>query len=231
MLLAAVSALVAHAAPGDELVAKLKGLQPSLPIESVTETDYEGMLAIELEDGSVLYGTADGRFLFSGDMYAVRSEGFVNLTDAIRAERRRALLAGVRQEDMIVFAPTGERKAYVNVFTDVDCGYCRKLHLEMAEINALGVEVRYLAFPRAGKDSDSYRKIVSAWCASDPQRAITELKLGKAIPGRSCANPVAAQMDLGNQLGVTGTPALVTEDGHLIPGYIPANDLAEALGL
>ena len=147
LLVAAVLAPVALAAPGDDLVARLKELQPALPIESVEETAFDGMLAIELEDGSVLYGTADGRFLFTGDMYSVGSEGFVNLTDSIRAERRRELLAGVSRDDMIVFPPVGERKAYVNVFTDVDCGYCRKLHQEMAEINALGIEVRYLAFP------------------------------------------------------------------------------------
>ena len=178
-----------------------------------------------------VYGTADARFLFTGDMYAVEGEGFVNLTDGIRAERRRGLLGELREEDAIVFSPAGERKAYVNVFTDVDCGYCRKLHQEMAEINALGIEVRYLAYPRAGKDSDSYHKIVSAWCANDPHRAMTELKLGQNIPRRTCANPVEAQMDLGNQLGVNGTPALLTEDGRLIPGYLPAASLAEALGL
>ena len=231
LVLAVASAPPAHAAPGDELVDRLKALQPNLPVETVEETAFDGMLAIELEDGSVLYGTADGRFLFTGDMYAVESEGFVNLTDSIRAERRRGLLAGVSEENMIVFSPKGQRRAYVNVFTDVDCGYCRKLHQEMADINALGIEVRYLAFPRAGMDSDSYHKIVSAWCSKDPHGAITELKLGKSIPARSCPNPVGAQMDLGNRVGVSGTPALVTEDGRLIPGYLPAEDLAQALGL
>ena len=222
---------MAHAAPGDDLVARLKGVQPNLPVEAVEETGLDGMLVIELEDGSVLYGTADGRFLFTGDMYAVESEGFVNLTNSIRAERRRGLMAGASPEDMIVFSPQGERKAYVNVFTDVDCGYCRKLHQEMADINALGIEVRYLAYPRAGLDSESYRKIVSAWCAKDPQRAITDLKLGKSIPERSCPNPVDTQMELAKLLGVSGTPALVTEDGHLIPGYLPAETLAQSLGL
>ncbi len=221
----------ARVVPASVLVTKLKALQPELPIESVQETALQGVLAVELEDGNVIYGTADGRFLFTGDMYGVESEGFVNLTDVIRAKRRRALLADLREEDAIVFSPVGGRRAYVNVFTDVDCGYCRKLHREMAEINALGIEVRYLAFPRAGKDSDSYRKIVSAWCARDPRRAITELKRGQSIPRRTCPNPVAVHMELANQLGVTGTPALLTEDGRLIPGYLPAASLAEALGL
>lgn len=223
--------LPARAAPGDELVAKLKALRPDMPIKAVKETALDGVVAMELEDGGVLHGTADGRFLFTGDLYAVEADGFVNLTDSIRADRRRTLLAGVSMDDLIVFPADGERKAYVNVFTDVDCGYCRKLHLEMGDINALGIEVRYLAYPRAGVDSDSYNKIVSAWCSDDSRRAITELKLGKSIPERSCPNPVAAQLDLGRLVGVNGTPALVTEDGRLIPGYLAAQDLAQALGL
>ena len=231
LLATAASVPIVQAAPGDALVAKLEELQPKLPVATVEETAFAGMLAIELEDGNVLYGTDDGRFLFTGDMYSVESGGFVNLTDAIRAARRRELLASVSTEEMIVFSPKGERKAYVSIFTDVDCGYCRKLHQEMADINALGIEVRYLAFPRAGVDSDSYQKTVSAWCSQDPRHAITELKLGKSIPERSCSNPVSAQMDLGGRIGVSGTPALVTEDGHLIPGYLPAENLAQALGL
>ena len=231
LLIVALSVPLVQAAPGDALVAKLKSLRPDLPIKTVKETALEGMLILELADGDVLYGTADGRFLFTGDMYAVQSDGFVNLTSVIRADRRRVLLASVSKNDMIVFEADGERKAYVNVFTDVDCGYCRKLHLEMDQINALGIEVRYLAYPRAGVNSDSYHKIVSAWCAEEPHRAITELKLGQDIPQRSCPNPVAAQMDLGSQVGVTGTPALVTEEGRLIPGYLSAQDLAQALGL
>lgn len=226
-----VSAPLALAAPGDELLAKLEALQPDLPISSVHETPLDGMLAVQLEDGSLLYATADGRFLFAGDMYSVQDEGFVNLTETIRSERRRELLASVRTEDMIVFAPEGERKTHVAVFTDVDCGYCRKLHMEMSDINALGIEVRYLAYPRAGIDSESYRKIVSAWCANDPQRAITDLKLGKDIPERSCPNPVEAQFQLGREAGVRGTPAIVTAGGRLLPGYMPAGDLAQALGL
>jgi len=217
--------------PGGALVAKLKSLQPDLPIESVAETDAAGVIAIKLTNGNVLYGTEDGRFVFTGDMYSLESDGIVNLTNQIRAERRLGLLAGLRPEDMIVFSPEGEPRARVNVFTDVDCGYCRQLHQEMAEINALGIEVRYLAYPRAGPGSESFRKIVSAWCSRDRQRAITELKLGKAIPERSCSNPVAAQFKLANELGVTGTPALVTENGRLIPGYMPAAELALALGL
>ena len=232
MAAVAMTASLAQAAPGDALVAKIKSVRPDLPIETVHESGLDGVLALELDDGSVLYGTADGRFVFAGDMYALASDGFVNLTDSmIRDDRRRALLAGVQNEDMIVFEAVGEPKTHISIFTDVDCGYCRQLHQEMAEINALGIEVRYLAYPRAGIDSESYRRIVSAWCADDRQGAITRLKLGDSIPERSCPNPVAVHYDLGRKVGVRGTPAIVTAGGRMLPGYMPPDKLAAALGL
>jgi thiol:disulfide interchange protein DsbC len=133
---------------------------------------------------------------------------------------------------MIVFSPKGQVKASVTVFTDVDCGYCQKLHEEVPALNAKGIEVRYLAYPRAGIGSPSYNKIVSAWCANDQQDALTKLKRRQPIPTNICAgNPVAAQFALGGKMGVRGTPALVLESGRLLPGYMPADRLAAELGV
>jgi thiol:disulfide interchange protein DsbC len=140
-------------------------------------------------------------------------------------------MAAVDVKDTVVFPTGGERKAVISVFTDVDCGYCQKLHREVPRLNELGVEVRYLAYPRAGIGSRSYQKIVSAWCAEDPNSAITALKSGQEIPDSDCTNPVAAQYELGQEVGVSGTPAIVLEDGRLLPGYLPADQLAQAIGI
>ncbi len=217
-------------AGAEALVAKLKAIRPDLPVDAVHETPIAGMYGLELPDGTVLYGTADGKHLIAGDMYAL-GDDLVNLTETRRAVHRRALLDDMPVEDMVVFSPADKPKASIFVFTDVDCGYCRKLHQEMADINALGIEVRYLAYPRAGVGSDSYRKIVSAWCAEDRRTALTDLKAGRTIPSKSCPNPVAAQFDLGREVGITGTPAILTEDGRLYPGYMPAAQLAATLGV
>ena len=168
-----------------------------------------------------------------GDLYSVEPSGFVNLAEQERDGDRKALLAKVKKADMIVFSPAEQpAKAYVTVFTDVDCFYCQKLHKEMADINRLGIEVRYLAFPRAGIGSDSYKKIASAWCAKDRNEAMTRLKLRQPVATNVCpGNPVADQYQLGQEMGVTGTPALITEDGRLMPGYMPALQLAKALGV
>ena len=126
---------------------------------------------------------------------------------------------------MIIFSPKGETKGAVYVFTDVDCGYCQKLHQEVPQLNAAGIEVRYLAYPRAGLSTPTFDKMVSAWCADDRNAAMNALKIGANVTAKKCDNPVAAQYQLGAAMGVTGTPAIVLEDGTLIPGYKPAAQL------
>ena len=217
---------------GERLVSRLEALNPNLKVASVSESGIDGVLWVELAGGGSLYGTKDGRHVLEGDLYRLDDdEGVINLSEQRRAVKRQRLLAGLDVGDMVTFSPEEPAKAWVAVFTDVDCSYCRKLHMEMDEINSLGIEVRYLAFPRAGPGSRSYEKIVSAWCAKDAQRAITELKMGRSIPDRSCANPVMDQYELGQAMGVSGTPAIITEEGTLLPGYVPAAELAAALGL
>jgi thiol:disulfide interchange protein DsbC len=216
---------------GQLLADKLRALRPDIPIESVSPTPLPGIYALELAGGTVFYGTEDGRYLFAGDLYELGETNLFNLSDISRAGKRQELMATVAIEDMVIFPATGDRKAIISVFTDVDCGFCQKLHREVPELNSMGIEVRYLAYPRAGVGSESYNKIVSAWCSADRNTAITKLKSGEDIPEARCQNPVAAQFDLGQMVGVTGTPAIVLEDGRLLPGYQPAAELAATIGL
>lgn len=216
---------------GQALVERLKALRPDIPIEGVAPSPLPGIYQLDLPGGTVFYGTADGRYLFAGDLYELGEDDLINLAELGRIEKRQAIMAGVAMEDMVVFPANGSQKAAISVFTDVDCGYCRKLHLEVPELNEMGIEVRYLAYPRAGVGSSAYDKIVSAWCAEDPNSAITALKAGEQIPSATCENPVAAQFDLGREVGVSGTPAIVLEDGRMLPGYLPADALAEAIGI
>lgn len=216
---------------GQALVSRLKALRPEIPIEAVHPSPLPGIYQLELSGGTVFYGTADGRYLFAGDLYQLGDDDLINLAEQGRIGKRKALMAGVKVRDMVVFPTGGETRAVINVFTDVDCGYCRKLHQEVPRLNELGVEVRYLAYPRAGIGSRAYQKIVSAWCSEDPNAAITALKAGEDIPDLTCENPVAAQYALGQEVGVSGTPAIILEDGRLLPGYMPADTLVESLGI
>ena len=211
--------------------ALLPELRSGLEIERIKETPVPGLYEVLLNGNRTLYISADGNYFLVGDMYEVSSEGIVNLPELARQEKRKELMAKVDATSMISFKPASGLLATVSVFTDVDCTYCRKLHREMRQYHKKGIEVRYLAYPRAGIGSESYKKTVSAWCSSDPQRAITTLKRGDNIPSRTCPNPVAAQYELGDRVGVTGTPSIVLSDGRMLPGYLSAEKLAEELGI
>jgi thiol:disulfide interchange protein DsbC len=129
---------------------------------------------------------------------------------------------------MVVFAPE-KTKHTVTVFTDIDCPYCVRFHQQVPELNENGVKVRYLAFPRSGVDSAAYRKAVSVWCAEDRSRAMTDAKAGRNVPEKSCDNPVGEHFETGRALGITGTPTLVLDNGKVVPGYVPTNQLIAAL--
>jgi len=210
-------------------------LQPVLMGEtpkSIEATSMEGIYKVNLGMGRFLYSNASGSHMISGEMYGFSSEGLVNLTEMDRGAERKEQLASLDIKNAIVFAPKGKPKAILNVFTDVDCGYCRLFHKEVPALNAQGVEVRYLAFPRGGLQTQGAAKMISAWCADDRQKAITDLKNEKSIPTELCKdNPVADQYRLGNEVGVTGTPSLLLMDGTMIPGYKPAAELIEILGI
>lgn len=214
-----------------QLVSKLNA---SYKVDSVEKAKVPGFYKVRTTSGALIYADETATFFFMGNLYELEGgEQLVNLTAKDAAEQRVALVKSFNADEMIVFSPQKplETKAIINVFTDVDCGYCQKLHQEVPQMNALGIEVRYMAFPRAGVGSKTYNKLVSAWCADDQQSAMTALKARQAIPEKTCDNPVAEQYALGKAVGVRGTPAIVLQDGTLIPGYKPADKMAEALGL
>ena len=213
-------------------LARIQKVRPDIQFGPVKESELEGFIKTSIVEGPPIYVTLDGSYFIAGSIYEVGDTEIVDLAERELEQERKVQMASLRPEDMIVFSPEGEVKSAVYVFTDVDCYYCQKLHAEIDEINALGIEVRYLAYPRKGIGSDTYRKIASAWCADDPNEALTDLKAGRSIDDNVCQpNPVAAQYDLGGRVGVRGTPAMVTEDGRLMPGYRPAATLAGMLGI
>jgi len=204
----------------------------NLRVRAIQPSVIPGVYEVQIMGKGIIYMEKTGSYFIDGKLLQIVGKDIVNVTDKSMIGLREELLAGVKKEDAIVFSPAGEVKASIAVFTDVDCGFCQKLHQEVPALNELGVEVRYLAYPRAGIGSNSYNKIASAWCADDPQEALTKLKNRQEIETKVCdGNPVASQYELGQQMGVTGTPAIVMTNGELIPGYMPAARLAERIGI
>lgn len=218
-------------AKADKVLAAMRQARPDIPFTQVYPSPIDGVYRVPVGNQS-LYVSEDGKHFIAGDMLEVTTAGFVDPLEAERAEARMGLVNSIKVDEQIVYKPKGETRAYINVFTDIDCGYCRKLHRQMDEMNAQGIEVRYLAYPRAGVNSPSFDKLATAWCSDDKQAAMDKLKNRQPLDMKVCDdNPVAAQLALGGQMGVTGTPALVLADGRLIPGYMPTADLLKTLGL
>ena len=195
--------------------------------DTITKSPIDGVFQV-LYGTEVVYVSADGKYFIAGDL--INTETRENLSAIAQRSVRKDIIKE-KAKSPIVFKAKDE-KHVLKVFTDIDCPYCAKLHREVPKLNEKGITVEYLMFPRAGIKSKSYDKAVSVWCAGDSkaqQKAMTTAKERKPIEEKKCENPVEAQYKLGQEIGVTGTPALVTSSGRLIPGYIPADRIAKML--
>jgi len=205
--------------------AAINKLVPNGTADSIEPSPVAGIYEV-LVGTQLYYVSKDGRYLFSGKLYDVDQRK--DLTSPKTQQVKLDAINAIGEENMIIFAPK-DYKHTITVFTDIDCGYCRKLHSEIDQYNDLGIRVRYMSYPRAGLGSPSYKKAVSVWCADDPKKALTQAKAGKEIEQKECDNPVKTEMELGQAVGINGTPALFLEDGELLPGYVPPKRLLALL--
>jgi thiol:disulfide interchange protein DsbC len=198
--------------------AKLDDLQPS-PIAGI----YQFTQGAEIS-----YLTSDGKYFIDGNLYDMKSRD--NLTESLRTHARIAMINAVPESEMLIFSPPNPRYT-VTVFTDVDCAYCRKLHSEMAELNKLGIRVRYMFFPRTGPGTESWRKAEVVWCSANRNEALTRAKAGATLDmNKICApTPVKREYELGENIGVRGTPAIISEKGDYISGYMEPRELLDQL--
>lgn len=178
-------------------------------------------------EGQVIYMTVDGRYLFSGDLVDLKTRS--NLTEKAKVNLVKMKLEKLDTESMIIYSATGKTEHIITVFTDIDCPFCSKLHSEIPALNENGVEVRYLAYPRAGIGSASYHKAVSVWCADNRAKTMDKAMWGEDIAAKTCHNPVASHIELSQGFNVRGTPNIFLEDGQVLPGYVPAKELLRVL--
>jgi len=205
---------------------KIASKVPPAKPEDVHVVGNGALYAVSIA-GRVIHVTADGKYMVTGDLFDLESK--TNLSEENRTAARRAELQSIKDADAIIFEPDGPVKHSVTVFTDTDCTYCRKLHSEIAEINKLGIRVRYAAFPRTGPDTEAWSKTEAVWCSKDRRAALTRAKLGESVTAAKCQSPVASQFQIGQQMGARGTPMILTDDAKLVSGYLPPNQLAARL--
>ena len=207
--------------------AELVKMIPSAIDAEIVESPVNGVYRLEVQ-GNYAYAYVQGDFVLIGDLYNTKDS--VNLGELASAKRMAMLIEEVPSSKMIVYG-SDQPKRTITVFTDIDCGYCRKLHADVPKLTEAGVQVRYLAFPRAGIGSNSHKKYVSVWCNDNQQTALTDAKAGKDVAAASCDNPIADNYNLGRKVGVRGTPTIVFDDGTVTPGYLPYTALIARLGL
>jgi len=214
-------------AAGERIRESIARVNPQTRVEAVEPTPVDGLYAVSL-DGSVVYMTADGRYLLQGELIDLQTRR--SLTEDLRREGRAERLRSLPESEMVIYEPEGSAEHEVTVFTDIDCPYCRRMHAELDGYLERGIRIRYLLMPRAGKPSSSYDKAVAAWCADDPRAALTRAKRGERVDRRSCDHPVDEHMALAQAFNVRGTPSLILGDGTMLSGYRPPDALAELLG-
>ena len=205
--------------------------QGQLEIVAIKKTPLPQIFEVELNTGELLYSDISGDYLFAGDLYQTTNSGLMNLSSKTRQLRTAERISAIPEDQMIVYSPEDEAKATLTVFTDVDCTYCRALHKDVEALVAKGIEVRYLAYPRGGEAAGSYEKMISVWCSQDRHKSLTQAKNGQNLPARDCETPVLEHYELGNQIGISGTPALIFPDGRLIPGYMDVDRLVAMLAI
>lgn len=205
--------------------AAIHAINPQVKVDHVSPAPLPGFQEV-IVGGQVVYVSNDGKYLMQGTLYDIATK--TNLGETAMAKVREKLLRTMPVSDRIVFAPSAP-KYTVTVFTDVECGYCRKLHSQIAEYNQQGISVQYVAFPRMGLGSADFKKMVAVWCSSDPKKALTDAKNDRPVPYRNCTNPVTAQYNMGQRMGLTGTPMILAADGTQLGGYLPPADLRAAL--
>ncbi|MFO7603163.1 MAG: DsbC family protein [Gammaproteobacteria bacterium] len=222
-----LSSFFAQADPASEKLIReaLSKKFPQAQISRVEPTVLTDIYEVEMPP-HIFYISKDAKYILNGDL--IDLPGDRNITQEKHARIRLDSINQLGEDSMIVFAPK-ETKYTISVFTDIDCGYCRKLHNEMAKYNALGIKVRYLAYPRSGPGTDSFKKAENVWCAKDRKQAMTDAKNGKSVDAKACDNPVTAHFMAGTKAGVTGTPAIFLENGQMLPGYFPAERLIQVL--
>ena len=201
---------------------RVAGLFESIAPDNVKPSPIDGWYMIQ-KGSLVAYISEDGRYLLQGDLIDLDTKG--NLSEESRTDARRDLMSAVQDDEVILFSPD-EVEYTVSIFTDVDCTYCRRLHSQIEQYMANGIEVRYLLYPRGGPASAAWNTSEAVWCASDRNEALTLAKLDREFESSSCdASAVQDHYVLGQEVGLSGTPAIVLDDGELIAGYLPPDAL------
>jgi thiol:disulfide interchange protein DsbC len=207
----------------DKIKQSLAKNMPHVKVDKISESPVTGMYEVTV-GSQVVYMSADTRYMFQGDLYDIVTKE--NISENAKSSIRLAVVKKLGAVNMVVYKPKTVKNT-ITVVTDIDCPYCRRLHSEIPDYMAKDVEVRYIFMPLKG-ESDM-KKTISVWCAENQQQALDTAKSGGKVEEKDCDNPIKEHMAVARELGVRGTPAILLEDGQLLPGYVPVDKLVAEL--
>ncbi|KZX80714.1 hypothetical protein A3715_19200 [Oleiphilus sp. HI0009] len=208
-----------------EKIIKEKGLKTR--IIELKKTPIDGLYGIRTENGKIFYTNNDSSVVISGDLIVLNEESgkSSNMTHDMRRRANQYYLDELEKTDYIEFkAHDTSKEAIAWVFTDSTCGYCRKLHSEIEELNKQNVTIRYLAYPRGGVNNSQH--LENIWCAENNNDAMTRAKSGETLDNARCENPIKEHYEKGQIFGVSGTPSIIFNNGTMKGGYLPAQQLS-----
>lgn len=227
-LLACVAALWAGGAGADEAEIRkaLAERLPNLPkIDEVRPAPVPGLFEVRLGT-ELIYTDPKGLYVIQGEVIDTTSRK--NLTEE-RINKLTAIdFAALPLKDAIVWK-TGTGKRKIAVFADPNCGYCKKFERDLQAVK--DVTVYTFVIPILGGDSPE--KARSIWCAKDNTASWRGWMLDGSAPARSMgtcdSSALERNLAMAKKYRVTGTPAIVFEDGTRVPGALPAAEVEKRL--
>jgi thiol:disulfide interchange protein DsbC len=201
---------------------------PELKDAQVKPSPVAGLYEVQ-QGAFIFYASGDAKHIFRGQLLNLAEKR--NLTDEAVMKFRESEFKKLTDKETMIYLPKGGKFTHtVTVFTDVDCPYCQKMHLQLNPMLAAGIRVRYVFFPRSGLNTPSYQKAVHAWCNQQQPGELEELMKGSTpAQFKTCDNPIAKHFELANSLGLQGTPSILLDNGTLIPGLVDAEALIKVI--
>ena len=195
------------------------------PIDEVSKTPIAGLYEIRMGT-EVLYTDEQGNHLIEGQLIETKTRN--NLTEARIGKLTAIDFATLPLKDAIVWKQgTGARKLVI--FADPNCGYCKRFEKELQAVKDLTVYT--FLYPILGGDSPENSRNI--WCAKDSTKAWRDWMLDGTAPPRSMGKCDTSALErnaaMGKKYRVTGTPALVFEDGKRVPGVMSVEQVEKQL--
>ncbi len=217
----------AVSADGNDAVEQLREAlaetMPQVKPTKISTTPVAGLYEV-IVGSQVVYMDINARYMIEGDLFDLKTKA--NVTEGAKSVIRLAAIDKLGSDSMIIYTPK-KIKNTITVVTDIDCPYCRRLHDEIPDYLENDIQVRYIFMPLKG--AADMKKTVSVWCSDDQQLALDIAKAGGEVEDKICKNPIKKHLKTARELGIRGTPAILLEDGTLLPGYVHVDKLVAEL--